>query len=185
MNKSVIFLMIGRIRWDKGYKEFRDAAKFIISKYPYTEFQLLGYFDGQPEMVNKEIVLNDIKNKYFNFLGFHEDTTSIMCKADCIVLPSYHEGLSRVLMEALAVGKPIITTDIPGCKETVDNNENGFLVKVQDSESLINAMETFLLLSQEQRTEMGKKSRLKAVNEFDVKFVINKYRDLINELSKP
>lgn len=175
-----IFLMIARLLYDKGYHEYVEAAQKIKKEFPDVQFRLLGAFaESSPNHVPKSIVVRDCSNGYINYLGFSSNVIPIIQEADCIVLPSFYlEGLSRTLMEGLAIGKPIITTDIPGCRETVDDGVNGFLVKPKDVNSLVSAIERFLELSQEQRHEMGRRSRQKAEKEFDVKEVIAIYKQI-------
>ena len=175
----MIFLMIARILYDKGYAEYVNAAKTIHQKYPDAEFQLLGSIDIQyPNHVSENTVMEDNNNGTINYLGVSTDVCSIIKKADCIVLPSYHEGLSRVLIEALAMGKPIITSDIPGCRETVEEGMNGYLVPSKNSEALADAFNRFISLSDIERQKMGVYSRKKAEKEFDVKNVIAIYRKI-------
>lgn len=175
----MIFLMIARILYDKGYAEYVNAAKIIHKKYPEAEFQLLGSIDIQyPNHVSEDTVMKDNKDGTINYLGVSNDVCYIIKKADCIVLPSYHEGLSRVLIEALAMGKPIITSDIPGCRETVDEGINGYLVPPKNAEALADAFNRFILLSDIERQKMGAYSRKKAEKEFDVKNVIAVYRKI-------
>lgn len=171
--------MIARVLYDKGYAEYVEASCAVHKEYSDVEFQLLGRIDEEyPKHVPEEVVMKDHKNGNICYLGFVSDVRAVMRAADCIVLPSYHEGMSRVLMEALAMGKPIITSDIPGCRETVDEGENGFLVPARNSEQLVVAFKQFLQLSQEQRCEMGKKSREKAERQFDVRKVIEIMREI-------
>ena len=99
-----------------------------------------------------------------------------------MVLPSYREGLSRVLLEAASMAKPIITTNVPGCKEVVDDGVNGYLCEVKDADSLAEQMKKMILLSDEARREMGRRGREKVISEFDEKIVIEKYREAIASL---
>ena len=174
------FLMIARVLYDKGYQEYTDAARTIRGKYPEVKFELLGKIDQEyPNHVPESVVKQDHKEGTIHYLGFVSDVREIIRQADCIVLPTfYNEGLSRVLMEAMALRKPIITTNIPGCKETVEEGRNGFLVPPRDVESLVRAMERFILLSSEERIKMGKYSREKAEREFDIQNVIAIYRKI-------
>ena len=116
------------------------------------------------------------------YLGTSDHVETVIDEADCIVLPSYREGLSRVLLEAASMAKPIITTNVPGCREVVDDGVNGYLCEVKDVDSLAMQMEKMLLLSDEERREMGQKGREKVLSEFDGELVIRKYLDTIDEL---
>ncbi|OYY26772.1 MAG: hypothetical protein B7Y63_09020 [Sulfurovum sp. 35-42-20] len=102
-----------------------------------------------------------------------------MAKADCVVLPSYREGLSRVLLEAASMAKPIITTDVAGCREVVDDGVNGYLCEVKDADSLAEQMKKMIHLSEEARKEMGRRGREKVMREFDESVVIEKYLETI------
>ena len=179
--------MIARLLYDKGYHEYVEAAQKIKKEFPDVQFRLLGAFaESSPNHVPKSIVARDCSNGYINYLGFSSNVIPIIQEADCIVLPSFYlEGLSRTLMEGLAMGKPIITTDIPGCRETVDDGVNGFLVKPKDVNSLVSVIERFLELPQEQRHEMGRRSRQKAEKEFDVKEVIAIYKQITSPWVAP
>ena len=179
--------MISRVLYDKGYSEFVSAAKEIRKSYKNVKFLLLGDIDpAYPNAVPKEQVLRDHEAGIIEYLGYVKDVRSVISNSDCIVLPSYYnEGLSRVLMEGLAMSKPIITTNQSGCKETVDDGINGFLCEPKDIESLVTCITKFLSLSESQRIEMGINSRLKAEKEFDIKKVIEIYdRIVIGESSK-
>ena len=171
--------MIARILYDKGYAEYVEAARIVREKYPGTEFQLLGDIDiVYPNHVPGDVVREDEQKGIIHYLGITSNVQSVIDEADCIVLPSYHEGLSRVLIEALAMGKAIITTDIPGCRETVDEGKNGFLVAPRNADDLAHAIFRFLALSKNDRLTMGLYSRKKAEKEFDVKNVIAVYRKI-------
>ena len=175
--------MISRVLYDKGYQEYVNTAKNIRKMHPEAEFQLLGSIDeAYPNHVPEEQVRKDVEAGYICYLGYHLNVAVDIEEADCIVLPSYHEGLSRVLMEALAMGKPIITTDIPGCRETVDVGKNGFLVKPKDTESLTDAIIKFLALTEDKKHAMGRYSREKAEREFDVLDVVKMYHQVTNNI---
>jgi len=177
--KEIIFIFIGRIMKDKGIEEFLGAAEYIKRSNPATRFQIVGFYDEQ-EYSDKIDSL--VKQNIIEFLGPSTDTRVEMSQADCIVLPSYHEGMSNVLLEGAAMGLPLITTDIHGCKEAVDDGKNGFLCKVKDTESLIDAMERFIALSAEERRQMGLHGREKMVKEFDRKLVIGQYIKVIQSV---
>ena len=181
--KEIKFLMISRVLYDKGYQEYVDTAKSIRKMHPEAEFQLLGSIDeAYPNHVPEEQVRKDVEAGYIRYLGYHLNVAVDIEEADCIVLPSYHEGLSRVLMEALAMGKPIITTDIPGCRETVDIGKNGFLVKPKDTKSLMEAIIKFLALTEDKKYAMGLYSREKAEREFDICDVVKTYHKITSKV---
>lgn len=174
------FLMIARVLYDKGYAEYVEAARVIRKEFPDTEFQLLGRIDEEyPNHVPESMVKSDEKEGAIRYLGFVSDVRSIVKAVDCIVHPTfYREGMSRVLMEAMAMRKPIITTDIPGCRETVDEGRNGYIVPPRDVQALTDAIRRFLSLTDEERVVMGRYGREKVEREFDVKHVIEVYRSI-------
>lgn len=170
------FLFVARLVNDKGVREYEAAAKALKQKYDNVEFAILGaYYPGNPTAVTKEEMRQWEEEKIVTYLGTNDDVRSVMLQADCVVLPSYREGLSRVLLEAASLERPIVTTDVPGCKEVVDDGINGFLCKVKDADSLAEQMEKMILLSDEERRAMGKKGRVKVISEFDEQIVIDKY----------
>lgn len=175
--------MISRVLYDKGYQQYVDAAKLIKKDYIDVQFLLLGAIDDEyPHYVPKHIVDEDVKNGHITYLGYVTNVYDIIKSVDCIVLPSYYnEGLSRVLMEGLAMSKPIITTNIPGCQETVEDGVNGLLCKPKDSISLAEACRKFLRMSEKERFNMGIAGRKKAERQFDVKNVIQVYNSLTEE----
>lgn len=181
---SVTFLMVARILYDKGYDEYVKAARIVKSKYPDAKFKLLGPLDVvSPMGVPREVVNKDVSTGLIEYMGITNDVQSIMGHPNIVsVLPSYHEGLSRSLMEACAMGKPIITTNIPGCRETVDDEVNGFLVAVREADSLAEAMIRFIELPKEKKIAMGEASHRKALKEFDVNNVLIKYQNIVDEL---
>ncbi len=181
---AVTFLYIARIMKEKGIEEFLDAAESMKKKHSETKFQILGWYDEADYKARMDQMLRD---GFIEYIGVSSDTRNEMSQADCIVLPSYHEGMSNVLLEGASMGLPLITTDVHGCKEAVEDGRSGFLCKAKDPGSLIDAMERFLDLSPEERKEMGLKGRKKMIGEFDRRFVVERYinaiREAIGELS--
>lgn len=177
------FLTIARVLYDKGFSELASCAAYSIKMGYNVEFQWLGDIDEDySQFVSREVIM-DLHNKnIINYLGFQKDVRKYIKDADCIILPSYHEGMSRVLMESLAMNKPIITTDIPGCREMVIDGKNGFLCIPKDKQSLIDAVEKFINLSNDERNKMGKHSRQYAESRFDIKNVIKVYDDIVASL---
>ena len=171
-NEKPIVLMIARVIKDKGVEEFIKAAEILKDK---AEFWYVGDIDKG----NKNAFNPDWKN--VNYLGFRRDIKELILKSDIVVLPSYREGVPRTLLEASSMGKPIVTTNAPGCKEVVDEGVNGFLVPVKDYKSLAKKIE-ILIDNPQMRKEFGKKSREKAVKEFDIKAVVDKYLAVYEEI---
>jgi len=183
----VKFLFIARLVKDKGLMEFVDAARAICAKkeqYQVTpEFYILGsYYPGNPTAIREDEMHQWEEEGIVTYLGASNDVQSVISKYDCIVLPSYREGLSRVLLEAASMAKPIVTTDVPGCKDVVDDGVNGYMCQVKDADSLKEAMEKMIALSDDQRREMGQRGREKVMAEFDEKLVIEKYKSAIKEI---
>lgn len=181
---EITFLMIGRVLLEKGYGEFVEAAKRMKSINPKLKFELLGPIDESfPDSVSRKQIEKDERNGYINYLGFTDDVrVHLNRKGIVVVLPSFYgEGLNRSLMEACAMGKPIITTDIPGCREVVKENSNGYLVPAKNVDALVAAMNAYCSLSVEERIEYSLNSRKWAEECFDVKNVIKEYEKLILE----
>ncbi|WP_200763259.1 glycosyltransferase family 4 protein [Nitrosophilus alvini] len=177
------FLLIARMLWDKGIGEYIEAAKIIKLKYKNVEFLLLGAIGiDNPTAIPKEKILEWEKEKIIKYLGTTDNIKEKIAYTDCIVLPSYREGTSRTLLEAAAIEKPIVTTNVPGCKGVVEDGVNGFLCNVKDSIDLADKMEKILNLSEEERKTMGKKGREKVIKEFDEKIVIEKYMEAIKDI---
>lgn len=171
------FLFAGRIIWDKGLKEFAKAAAAIKKDYPDANFQLLGFIDpSNPNSVPFEKIEEWQRKGILKYLGESADVRPFIDNCTCLVFPSfYREGISRILLEAAAMSKPIITTDNVGCHEVVENGVNGFICKSKDSDDLINKIKTFLLLSHAERKQMGRNGRKKVIQEFDEEIVIREY----------
>ena len=155
----------------------------LHQKYPEIEFAILGaFYHGNPGSIKEKQIARWEEEGIVNYLGVSDNVQLIIDKADCVVLPSYREGLSRVLLEGACMAKPIVTTNVPGCKDVVDDGINGYLCKVKDVNSLALQMEKILLLSEDERKEMGKRGREKVIAQFDEKIVIEKYKKAIAQL---
>ena len=180
----IVFLMVARAFFDKGFREYEEAARILKKEYgEKVEFQFLGALGGEAVSgVTKEHMDKLVAEGIINYLGTVNKPELVIKEADCIVLPSYREGISKVLMEGAAMEKPIIATNVTGCKEIVENNVTGYLVKVADSEDLAQGMRKFINLSAEERKAMGEAGREKILKEFDEKIIINIYREKILEL---
>ncbi len=170
--ETVEFVFISRIMKEKGIDQYLEAAKVIRKKYPQTKFHICGYcepeYNGELQrLVDDETVI---------YHGLVKDIAAIHRTTHCIVHPTYYpEGLSNVLLEAGASGRPIITTDRSGCREVIDDGINGFIVKQKDSADLIEKLEKFINLPYEQKTQMGLAGRAKVEKEFDRRLVVNIY----------
>ncbi|MFL2903799.1 MAG: glycosyltransferase [Limisphaerales bacterium] len=182
--ESFRFLLIARMLWDKGVREYVEAARLLLQSNPHAEFCLLGFLDVQnPAAVSSEQMDEWITEGVVNYLGVSDDVRDEILAADCVVLPSYYpEGVPRSLLESAAMARPIITTDSVGCREVVDDGANGFLCKPRDAENLAAKMEQMMKLSAEARFQMGKNGRAKMEQEFDESIVINRYLHEIKEV---
>lgn len=182
-NDIFTFLMVSRVVKDKGVLEYLEACKLLKEKGYKIECQLIGsFYLDNPTAISKEYIKKYEEKDIITYLGVTDNIKDIIAKADCIVLPSYREGTSRVLLESASMAKPIITTNVPGCKEVVDDGLNGFLCEVKNAKDLADKMEKMLNLSEEERNAMGQKGREKIIKEFDEKIVISKYLNTIEEL---
>ena len=182
-NHRFQFLLIARLIKDKGIVEYVDAARILKLKYPEVEFAIVGaYYPGNPTSISRDTMHQWKHEGAIKYIGVSEDIKLVIAGADCIVLPSYREGLSRVLLEAASMEKPIVTTDVPGCREVVNHGKNGYLCKVKDAKDLAKQMEKMLQLTEDKRIIMGRNSRKKVISEFDEKIVIHKYTEAIKRI---
>ncbi|MBN8544219.1 MAG: glycosyltransferase family 4 protein [Alphaproteobacteria bacterium] len=178
------FVLIARMLWDKGVGEFVEAARRVKASYPDAQFTLVGAMGAKNQSaVAHEVMDSWVAEGIITYRGMMEDVRLVMAQHACVVLPSYREGLSRVLLEASAMGRPIITTDVAGCRQVVTHGKNGLLCRAQDAASLAERMIEFLELSDVQRERMGQESRAKAEAEFDEQRVFEAYLERIRSLS--
>ncbi|WP_180048474.1 MULTISPECIES: glycosyltransferase family 4 protein [unclassified Acinetobacter] len=161
------FLLIARLLGDKGVREYAEAAKLIKQQHPDVEFHLVGWIDENPAAIQQSELDTWIADSRLKYWGKLSDVRPAIAESSVYVLPSYREGTPRTVLEAMAMGRAIITTDAPGCRETVIQGENGFLVEVKSVSSLVNVMQEFInnpaLIEQ-----MGQRSREIALNKYDV-----------------
>lgn len=180
---KTIFLMVGRVLYDKGYQEVVEAARIVKRTCPDVEVQLLGPVDeAHPNAVSHEQIRKDEESGAIRYLGYTTKPEEFMSKPGITILlsSSYYEGLNHSLMEGCALGKPIITTDIPGCRETVSEGENGYLVPPKDVNALVDAMLRYLSLSNEEKESMSIHSRRLAEERFDINSVKGCYERILN-----
>ena len=179
-NRSVRFLFVGRLLGDKGIREYVKAARLVRARFPQATFAVLGFLDA----ANRTAISQDelqawVDDGVVEYLGAAEDVRPHIERADCVVLPSYREGLSRALLEAAAMGRPLIATDAPGCRDAVEDGVNGYLCEVRNPDSLADAMNKLLSISGERRAALGRESRRIAEERFDLKIVIDRYLQAI------
>ena len=180
----VHFLYVGRIMREKGMDELFSAIRILQKErrgpgnsLPPFLLDLVGFFEDECRDQVKQLETDGL----VRFHGFQENPIPFYQAADCVVMPSYHEGLSNVLLEAAAIGRPVITTDIPGCREAVEDGVTGLLCQVKDTDSLAAAMKRFLLLSGSEKEKMGKLAREKMEREFNRADVVDQTIAVIQE----
>ena len=174
-NEKFHFLYLGRIMKEKGIDELFYAVRRLHKENKNFVLDLVGFFEEE----YRDIVEKLEQEGIVKFYGFHQDPRPFYTKADCVVLPSYHEGMSNVLLEAGAMGRPVITSNIPGCREAVDKGKNGYLVKPRDRESLYQAMKKFMTLDPGKRALMGRAGREKMKKEFRKEIVVQETLDAL------
>lgn len=186
--KNTRFIMVARLLYDKGFQQFVDAAKIVKAKYPDISFELLGGFsEDSPTGVKKEELQKYINEGIINYLGRTNDVQSyVLRNGTVVVVASYYmEGMNRALMEACSMGRPIITTDMPGCREMVDDGVNGYCIEPRNSKALAEACIKFIELPREKKESMAKASHEKCKRQFDVALVIKKYDELLSLMHYP
>lgn len=161
------FLFIGRLLGDKGVREYAAAAAIVKRKYPEVEFDLVGRIDINPDAINKQELDEWISDARLNYFGQLKDVKPRIAACSVYVLPSYREGTPRTVLEAMSMGRAVITTDAPGCREAVVDGDNGFLVPVKDADVLAQAMLRFIE-QPDLIIQMGKRSRIIAEEKYDV-----------------
>ena len=182
-SKQVTFLLIARMLWDKGVGEFVEAARQIKSEFSNVHFQLLGFLDveNRTAISSKQVKRWD-KEGVVEYMGETDDVREHIANSSCVVLPSYREGLPRTLLEAASMGRPIIATDVTGCREVVKNGVNGYLCHVRNATDLTMKIKNFLGLSVDERRSMGLEGRAIVEEEFNEKILIEKIVSQIEKL---
>src|SRR5690625_488303 len=170
--ETIEFIYISRIMKEKGIDQYLEAAKYIRKKYPFTRFHVLGFCEEDYEEILQEYEEQGI----IQYHGMVRDIRPYLKKTHCTIHPTYYpEGMSNVLLESAASGRPIITTDRSGCREIVDHKKTGFLVKPKNSKDLTKKIEFFLNLTFENKIKMGVEGRDKVKSEFDRELVVDAY----------
>ena len=163
------FLCVGRIMKEKGVYEFYTAAKTVKAEFSEkVAFDVVGFYED----AYKETVDQLVADGVIRFHGFQTDVHPFYEAANCVVLPSYHEGMSNVLLEAAATGRPLITSDIPGCREAVEDGVSGYICPAKDADALYDAMQRFVELPESRRAEMGRRGRERMEKRFSKDAVI-------------
>lgn len=180
-----VFLYISRLIKDKGVMEFVEAASMLKGQFPHAEFHIVGplWTGNKKSLTVTADELQDWIDK--DWIVYHDkqkDVRPFIANADCVVMPSYREGMSNILLEGASMAKPLIATDVTGCRDIVEHGVNGLLCKVKSGTDLAEKMKKMMSFSNEEREEMGKKGREKMIKEFDKKIVIQKYLEAIEEV---
>jgi len=180
------FLMISRLITDKGILEYFNAAAKLKNEGLKARFQLLGSLDPEHRRgIHPSLLKKWVDNQTIDYMGTSDRVHEYIARADCIVLPSYREGTPRSLLEAASSGKPIVATDVPGCRHVVEHRINGLLCAMKSVDDLAEKMKEIALSDDETLQAYGNNGRLKVENEFDERIVINSYRRSIDQLTKP
>lgn len=180
---QLIFLYSGRIIGDKGIYELIEAFKIVKSQFPHVKLKFIGnYFPGNSSAINPLQIEQWVNDGVIEYLGMVDNVVDVMKEIDCMILPSYREGMPRSLLEASSMGKPIITVDSIGCKDVVEDGVTGYMAKVKDVDTLVDAMTRFIELPFAQKVAMGLAGRRKMELEFDQKIVVQKYLEVVEKL---
>jgi glycosyltransferase involved in cell wall biosynthesis len=176
------FLLAGRLLRQKGVREFIEAAGNVRRENPKARFQLLGFLDApNRSAIGRDEVAAWEAEGVIEYLGETDDVRSALAAADCVVLPSYREGLPRTLLEGAAMAKPLIATDVPGCRQVVEHGVNGLLCAVGDAGSLADAMLEMLRLGAAQQSRMGAAGRAMVERDFSEARVVAAYLEAVGE----
>jgi len=175
-----VFLLVARMLWDKGIGEYIAAARLVRQRWPDARFRLLGFLDvSNPSAVPRAQVEAWVAEGVVEYLGATDDVRPFLRDADCVVLPSYREGVPRTLLEAAALARPIVTTDAPGCRDTVVDGETGFLCRPADAADLAAKLLLLIDLPLEQRRAMGLRGRAMIERSFDERIVLERYARVV------
>lgn len=184
-NGETVFLMIARLLRDKGVVEFVEAARRLKARHPRARFQLLGPIAADNRSaIAAETVEGWVAEGVIEYLGTTDDVRPMITAAQCVVLPSYREGAPRTLIEAGAMARPLIATDVPGCRAVVERDRSGFFCAPRDGQSLADAMERYLALTPVEQWSMGQAARAHMERDFDQKKVVAEYRHAIHDAIK-
>ena len=180
-----VYLLVARLLWDKGVGEYVEAARMVRQRHPAAEFRLLGFLDVQnPSAIPRAQVEAWVGEGVVSYQGSTDDVLPYLRDADCVVLPSYREGCPRTLLEAAAMAKPLITTDAPGCRDTVDDGVTGFLCRLRDADDLAKKMLEMIEMDPNHFDAMGRSGREKMMREFDEQIVIDRYLDVVAAIAQ-
>lgn len=179
-----VFLLVARMLWDKGVGEYVEAARSVRKLHPGARFQLLGFLDvANPSAISRQQMDEWVAQGVVEYKGPTDDVRPFLVQADCVVLPSYREGVPRTLLEAAATARPVITTDAPGCRDTVLDGKTGFLCRPADAQDLADKLLRFIALTPEERQAMGQCGRGFVEQNFDERAVIGRYLEVVRDIA--
>ncbi|WP_370089950.1 glycosyltransferase family 4 protein [Ekhidna sp.] len=182
---QVRFLMISRLIVEKGVREYAEAASYFKDD-ERVDFTLIGKFDdGHTRSIERKELDSWIEKGWLSYRSHSDKIIDVINEHDAVVLPSYREGTSRTLLEGAALGKPLLASDVPGCKEVVRDGYNGFLFEVQNAKSMVDKIKLFLSLNKDEREQMAANSRKLVEETFDEEIVIRAYDQVIHRIIKP
>ncbi len=178
---GIRILAVLRIMKDKGIEEYLTVAQILSAKYPHVSFELVGEYEEDSRQIYEPMIIDLEKHGILKYYGHIDNVPEVMANSHLIVHPSYHEGLSNVCLEAAACGRPVLTTDVPGCRETITST-SGILFSAKSSDALVSAIENILSYSTEQREQMGIFGRKYVESHFSRQIVVDTYQNAVNEM---
>jgi glycosyltransferase involved in cell wall biosynthesis len=182
-HRRFVFLLVARMLKDKGGEEYVQATRWLKAHHPQVECALLGFVDGDnPTAISAAQMQDWVNEGVVSYWGTSTDVRVQLAQADCVVLPSYREGTPRTLLEAAAMARPMVATDVPGCREVVRNGINGLLCAPRNAQSLAKQMEAMLDMPDDALQQMATASRQWVEQRFDENLVIDQYRKALREL---
>lgn len=178
--KEIVFLMIARVIIDKGVIEYIEAAKEIKLKFPDVRFQILGSIDTtNRSAIDAKIVKSWVDDGIIEYLGTTNDVRPYISNSHCVVLPSYREGAPRTLIEGASMARPIIASNVPGCRDVVEDTKTGYLCKARDKNDLVRCVKDFMSLHHEDKVLMGRLGREKMSKSYDDSIIKQAYRNIL------
>ncbi|MCG1019589.1 MULTISPECIES: glycosyltransferase family 4 protein [Burkholderiaceae] len=180
---KVRFLLIARMLWDKGVGEYVEAARLVRAVYPQAVFQLLGATDvANPSAISAKQMRTWAAEGVVEYLGTTQDVRDIIARADCLVLPSYREGVPRTLLEGAAMAKPLVATKVIGCREVVVDGETGLLCAPRDAADLARKLQHIIEMGPDARATMGARGRRMVEQRYDERIVIERYLEAMQRI---
>ncbi len=181
---KISFILVARLLYDKGLNEYYRAARKLKKVYPNVSFKLLGYLNVEnPMAIPKKLIDEWVKSGDIDYLGSAPDVKPFVKNSTCVVLPSYREGISVSLMEGASMGRPLIASNIAGCKELIEDGRTGFLCNVKDADDLATKLERIINMDGETLKRMGQLSRDKIVENFSIKNILPRYEKALRDLA--